>query len=141
MAASPRRAALDTNVFLRIILSKKPEGVAPALWQLLREGRFEVVTSPALLEELRSTLLVPELREVHGWSADRINDYIDALEEIALVVPGTTAVSVAQLAQRDPSDLALISAAVEGQAVIATQDADLLDLVGSRELPDLEHGL
>ncbi len=138
MASSRPRAVLDTNVVLRIILSRKPGGVASAIWQLLQEGRFEVVTSKTLLEELRDTLGVPELADIHGWSAEQVEDYVEALSEIALTVPGTTAVDVPRLAQRDASDLPFVAAAVEAKAVIVTQDADLLDLAGSGELPDLK---
>lgn len=123
------RAVFDTNVFLRIILSKKPEGVAAALWQLLRQRQFEVVTSEDLLAELRDTLLVPELAEIHRWPVAQVHEYVDLLREIAVVVPGTSPVASPELAGRDPSDLPLLCAAKEGHApFLVTQDADLLSL-------------
>ena len=119
---SPPRAVFDTNVFLRIILSTKPEGVAPALWQCLEAGRFQLVISELLLAELRNTLLVPELAEIHGWSEDMVSEYVGSVREIATTVAGTVDVDVPDLAERDPSDLALMSAAVEGTAdVIVTE--------------------
>jgi putative PIN family toxin of toxin-antitoxin system len=131
MADRLPRAVLDVNVLLRIILSKKPEGVAAALWELLAKRRFEIVTSQPLLKELRETLLVPELADVHGWSPGRIEEYVDALRESAVTVPGIVPVDVPELAERDASDLPLIAAAVEAGAAIVTQDADLLDLAGT----------
>ena len=136
MADRLPRAVVDVNVLLRIILTKKPEGVAAALWELLVERRFEIVTSESLLKELRDTLLVPELADVHGWSPDRIAEYVDALRESAVMVSGASPVDLPELAERDPSDLPLIAAAVEADAVIVTQDADLLDLAGTGQ--DLE---
>ena len=138
MAGRRPRAVFDANVLLRIILSRKPEGVAAALWQLLQEGRFELVSSEPLLKELEDTLLVPELVDVHGWGAERIKDYMLALREVAVTVPGRGSVDLPELAQRDAKDLPLIAAALEAEAAIVTQDADLLDLAGLESLQGLE---
>ena len=138
MTSSPLQAVLDTNVFLRIILSKKPEGVASALWRLLQEGRFTLVMSPRLLEELRATLSVPQLAELHGWNDEQIGDYVAEVAGRALMVPGIAAVDAPELAERDSSDLELVIAAEEAGALIVTQDADLLDLEGSPGLSGLE---
>lgn len=124
------RAVLDTNVLLRIILTTRPDGVAGALWQLLCQRAFVLVTSEALLDELRSTLLVPELAELHGWGGEEVALYVDSIRDLAVVVPGTATVEAPELARRDPTDLPLLAAAVEGRAdFLVSQDDDLLSLL------------
>lgn len=125
---SPLRAVLDTNVFVRMILSTKPEGVAAALWWCLQEGAFQLLSSDPLLAELRETLLDPELATKHGWTDRRVDEYVASLREIATVVPGTRPIDLPALAERDPTDIPVVVAGIEGDAeVIVTQDADLLD--------------
>lgn len=127
--AAELRAVLDTNVLLRIILSKKPEGVARALWDLLRMDHFRLVTSPPLLQELKQTLLVPELAELHGWSEAEVESYVVSIQELAVEVSGNLEVDLPPLQARDPSDLPFVAAALEGRAeFLVTQDPDLLSL-------------
>jgi putative PIN family toxin of toxin-antitoxin system len=124
------RVVIDTNVLLRIILSRKPQGVAAAIWSLFASGRFQLVTSEPLLKELSDTLIVPELSEVHMWTQEQVQNYVESLREIAVVTPGISGVALPELSKRDSSDLAFVVAAVEGNAsYIVTQDRDLLDIV------------
>ncbi len=133
------RVVLDTNVLIRIILSKNPEGVAGALWAALQHRRFQLVTSEALLLELRDTLLSPHLAEVHHWEAEKVTAFVEALRAAAFVISAPEPVEVPALARRDPADLELLAAAVGGRAeLIVTQDRDLLDLAIHDEVGDLE---
>jgi len=49
---------MDTNVLLRVILSKKNQSVAAAIWSFWGTGSFQLVTSELLLKELHETLIV-----------------------------------------------------------------------------------
>lgn len=112
------RAVLDTNTWVSGLGWGGPPGdvVEAAL-----AGRFEVVTSHALLAELRRVLTYPKLAEMFG-------DVDEVVELIALashVVRPTLALDLV----RDPDDNRVLEAAITGSAdVIVTGDADLLDL-------------
>ena len=84
-------------------------------------GHFEIVTSPALLDELRRVLAYPKLQAVIG-DADEL---IELLALTAIVVTPTQTVTIS----RDPDDDRLIEAAQTAHAdVIVTGDQDLLTL-------------
>jgi uncharacterized protein len=84
-------------------------------------GRFEMITSPALLDELGRVLSYPKLQAVIG-DADEL---IELLALGAVVINPTETVTVS----RDPDDDRLIEAALAANAdVIVTGDQDLLTL-------------
>ena len=112
------RAVLDTNTWVSGLGWGGPPGdvVEAAL-----AGRFEIVTSPALLDELRRVLAYPKLAAIFG-------DVDEVIELIALashVVRPTLTLDLV----RDPDDNRVLEAAITGSAdAIVTGDADLLDL-------------
>ena len=84
-------------------------------------GRFEIVTSPTLLDELRRVLGYPKLRQV----IDEADKLIELLALTAIVITPTLTVELV----RDPDDNRLIEAALAAHAnVIVTGDQDLLTL-------------
>ena len=113
------RAVLDTNT---IVSGIGWGGTPGAVLDAALAGHFEIVTSPALLDELRRVLAYPKLRAVIG-DAD---EFIKLLALAAIVVTTTETVEIV----RDPDDNRLIEAAQAGQAdVMVTGDQDLLTLV------------
>lgn len=133
------RVVMDTNVLLRVILSKKNQGVAAAIWSLWGTGSFQLVTSESLLKELHDTLMVPELAAIHKWPREQVSDYVQSLRDIAIITSGNTPVELPALARRDPTDLPFLVAAVEGNAsYIVTQDRDLLDVGEYNEISILD---
>lgn len=112
------RAVLDTNT---IVSGVGWGGTPGAVLDAALAGHFEIVTSPALLDELRHVLGYPKLRQVIG-DADEL---IDLLALAAIVVTPTETVELV----RDPDDNRLIEAALAARAdVIVTGDQDLLTL-------------
>jgi putative PIN family toxin of toxin-antitoxin system len=112
------RAVLDTNT---IVSGLGWGGTPGAVLDAALAGHFEIVTSPALLGELRRVLAYPKLQAVIG-DADEL---IELLALAAIVVTPIESVAIA----RDPDDDRLIEAAQAGQAeVIVTGDQDLLTL-------------
>ncbi len=110
-------------------MTRRPQGVARALYDLLLAGRYQVVMSEATLMELGETLQTPTLVARHGLSVDDVLALVEETRAIAVMVPGTRSVSIPALEARDPDDVALVVAAVEGEArYLVSQDLDLLDL-------------
>ena len=82
-------------------------------------GHFEIVTSPALLDELRRVLGYPTLQAVVGYTDELVKFF--ALAAVVVTPMETVAVC------RDPDDDRLIEAALAANAdVIVTGDQDLL---------------
>jgi uncharacterized protein len=112
------RAVLDTNTIVSGLGWGGPPGT---VLDAGLAGHFEIVTSPALLDELRRVLSYPKLQAVIG-DADEL---IELLALAAIVVTPTDTVELV----RDPDDNRLIEAAQAGQAdIIVTGDQDLLTL-------------
>lgn len=64
-------AILDTNVIVQAVISSPPSASAHVL-DAYYERRFRLVTAPPLLEELADVLLIPRIRELHGFSDEEI---------------------------------------------------------------------
>ncbi|MBW3578590.1 MAG: putative toxin-antitoxin system toxin component, PIN family [Actinobacteria bacterium] len=117
------RAVLHTNTWVSGLGWSGPPGdvveAAPA-------GRFEVVTSPALLDELRRVLAYPKLGEMFG----DVDEVIELIALASRVVRPTLTLDLV----RDADDNRVLEAAITGSAdVIVTGDANLLDSRSWRE--------
>lgn len=102
------RILLDTNVIISGFLSAKgPPG------QLLRrwlEGRFDLVTSQAQLDELQRALGYPKLRD--RISPEQLHDFVVNIEMMAVVVSSILAVDLSP----DHDDNLILGTALAGQA-------------------------
>jgi len=84
-------------------------------------GKFQLVLSQAVLQELLSVLLLPEIREVHGWSDDKILRFVMNLPAGAVVYPGDSHVPASL--PRDLTDVKFLSLAQEADAdYLVTKD-------------------
>jgi uncharacterized protein len=112
------RAVLDTNTIVSGLGWGGPPG---AVFDAGLVRQFEIVTSPALLDELRRVLSYPKLQAVIGDTDELIKFF--ALAAIVVTPAETVTIS------RDPDDDRLIEAALAADAdVIVTGDQDLLTL-------------
>ena len=119
---------LDTNVV--VSASIRPDGPPRQIIKLLLAGEVELVTCPAMADELRRTLTRPSVRKYVRASRRELAGRLLQLEALADVVQGTGKIAI-QL--RDPDDVVFLVAAVEGRAgYLVTGDADLL-VVGQYE--------
>ena len=118
------RAVLDPNVVISGLISS--EGAPARLLSGWREGWFEVVVSPLLLEELRRALGYPKLR--------RRLSAADAEAAMVWLAEGATRVEDAVMAppvsSSDTGDDYLIALAAEQRAALVSGDRHLLDLKG-----------
>lgn len=118
------RAVLDPNVVISGLISR---GGAPAHVLLgWRNGHFEAIVSPLLLEELRRALAYPKLRRhVPPEEADATVRWLSK---------GATRVDdpahQATVRSADPGDDYLIALAAEHNAALVSGDRHLLELRG-----------
>jgi len=111
------RVVVDTNIWIRALLGGPAS--LPVL-VALQEGKFTVVISDPLLEELREVAQRPRLRK-------RI-DPLDASELLEILAWSGEHVKLQTIPPRcrDPKDHPVLATAIDGQAdVIVTGDDDL----------------
>jgi putative PIN family toxin of toxin-antitoxin system len=123
------RAILDPNVIISTLLSR---GGTPA--KVLRawlEGRFELIVSPLLLEELKRALAYPKLAK--RIKPEETAALIDWFRREAILVddPAESPTSRSE----DPGDDYLLALAEAERAVLVSGDRHLLAL--TEELPVL----
>ncbi|MFN0084065.1 MAG: putative toxin-antitoxin system toxin component, PIN family [Blastocatellia bacterium] len=126
--SSPLRAVLDTNVLISAAI--RPEGQAGHIWDLARERRFQMLTSPQIVNEL-----CEKLRTKFFWDDKRLGLLLRRLRRPAEIIVTTTRLSVVP---DDPDDNAIIECAVDGKAdIIVSGDNDLLRMKSYEAIPIL----
>jgi hypothetical protein len=122
MAVKPR-AVLDTNVIVSGLIS--PQGFPAAILKAFRSGRFTLLSSPPVNEEIIEVLNRPRIRDRYGLG-DRIFDVSFILWELAELVIDLPDVRVCS----DPKDDKFLATAIGGRAdYLVTGDVgDLLYL-------------
>ena len=117
------RVVLDTNVIISATLTRG--GNEHRVLRAWGRGRFDLVFSPAMLEELGRALMYERLRKYRWMTEPEVITLLEALAHSSELVPGTVTVK----ASRDPDDDKFLGAAIEGVAdYVVTGDRDLLDL-------------
>jgi putative PIN family toxin of toxin-antitoxin system len=115
------RAVVDTNVWISALLN--PAGYPARIRKALEEGRFLLVASAPVLEELARVMVRPRLARRYGLGLE------DASRLLALV--RDQAVELAEVTGevrlcRDPRDDLFIETALKGRAdVLVSRDDDL----------------
>jgi putative PIN family toxin of toxin-antitoxin system len=116
------RAVLDTNVLIAFLLTRGR--TISAILDGWERGDFDLLTSPALIAEVRRTLDKPKLRGHIRPEAARA--LLEALEKDAILTPGDLE---SPGVTPDPNDDVVVSCAIEGDAdYIVSRDAHLLGL-------------
>jgi putative PIN family toxin of toxin-antitoxin system len=110
------RVVLDTNVYVSAF--NFPEGTLREIWQHARRGAFELLISPAIVNELGRIL-----RERFVWSERDIRARIIELSRIGeIVIPRAIPTAI----EDDPADNHILACAIEGRAnVIVSGDQHL----------------
>jgi hypothetical protein len=113
---------IDTNVLVSGVISDK--GSPRKVFELWRDGRFALVSSPELLEEVGHVLRYPRIQQRYRLSESDILAFLHLLSTAATVLP-TEPISVEGLP--DPTDVKLFLAARAGRAgYLVTGDRALL---------------
>lgn len=123
------RAVLDPNVIISALLS--PKGTPARILVAWERGTFELVASPALIDELERALAYPKLR--------RLIPAPDAARAVAWLREGAEMVAdppdPPPVRSPDPGDDYLIALAARERVPLISGDRHLLGLGG--ELPIL----
>lgn len=118
------RVVLDTNVIVSGI--KKEEGINGQILKAAIEGRFQMIISPAILEEIRRVLQYEKIRKEHRWRDVEIEGF---LIRLAFLSELTEDVEKLTIVKEDTQDNVIIACAVEGKAsYIVTGDFHLQKL-------------
>ena len=128
------RAVLDTNVFVSSLLNKT--GAPARLIDAWRAGEYMLVTSPAIMAEIKAVLELPRIRKRYLLSDHDIGQLLDLLEKDAILVPGRS--EVCNAIPQDPTDHIFLSCALEaGADFIISGDRHLLSLKVFEGIPIL----
>lgn len=120
------RAVLDVNVLVSALLSR--DGPPARILVAWLDGAFELVASPALLDELRRVLGYRKIsRRIPAADGAR---FVELVAEQAIVVPDPG--GEPPIRSSDPGDDYLIALAAAADALLVSGDAHLVAL-----LPDV----
>jgi len=113
------RVVIDTNVWVSAFLH--PDGFPSRVVSAWLDGRFEVVISSDILEELEDVLNRPRLRTRYV-AEEQARRFLDLIAEGAIPVDVTERLALC----RDPHDNMLVEAAEVGEAAyIVSRDEDI----------------
>jgi putative PIN family toxin of toxin-antitoxin system len=115
------RAVLDTNLWVSASLS--PQGIPARVVAAFLAGRFTVVTSEPMLDELLDVLGRPRIAARHGWSPDETVEFVAGVRSRAerVAVHGELRLC------RDPKDDVVVETVVVARAdALVTGDQDFI---------------
>ena len=119
------RAVLDTNVLFSAY--RLPPGFLAGIRQALEDGRFTLVFSPAIANELG------EILRRFGWNDRDTKDLLKLLSRKAVLVQPQ---EIPNAVPDDPDDNHIVACAIEGRAdLIVSGDRHLLTLVSYEGIP------
>ena len=113
------KAVLDVGQFVSATIQAR--GHPAQILAAWKAGRFELITSSAILDDLRRVLRYPRLRKRHRWTDEEIELFVDSVALAATLTPGDLEVNAVA---EDPTDNKVVACALEGQAdyVVASDD-------------------
>ena len=118
------RLVLDANVFVSALISRK--GAPAKLLEYWQEERFDVVISPAILQEVQRVLHYPKLQQRYQLPEEGIQRLLRLLRRQAIGVEPSEELTVIQ---HDPTDNRYLECAIAGEAdIIVSGDHHLVEL-------------
>ena len=116
------RATFDTNIFVRTVIRK--DNLPNHLLSLWRDGRFALVLSQSIIDEVETVLSRRSLRLKYRYTLTEVTDLINLLHQASIVEVNTSF----ELCHRDPTDNILIDCAILGRVqFLVSTDNDLVD--------------
>lgn len=125
---------LDTNVIVSALLS--PSGIPAVIINRWEVGEFDVIISPALLNELGQVLQYPRIQKVLNLSHEDLELFLNRTSQVAIVVEPDFKLSVIK---DDPADNRLLECGIAGGAdFIVSGDHHLLEVKDYRGIVILQ---
>jgi putative PIN family toxin of toxin-antitoxin system len=120
------KAVLDVGQFVSATIQNR--GHPAQIMDAWRANAFELVTSDAILDDLRRVLFYPRIRKRHNFSEEQIALFVDSISLAATRTPGLLAV---QVVRDDPADDKILACAREGQVDYVVASDEHLTKLGS----------
>lgn len=120
------KAVLDVGQFVSATIQGR--GHPAQILIAWRTGAFELVTSDAILKDLRRVLLYPHIRKRHSMSNEEIELFVDSLAMGATRTPGQLTVHAVK---NDPADDKILACAQEGQVDFVVASDEHLTQLGA----------
>jgi len=115
------RATFDTNIFVRSLIRKG--NLANRLLSLWQAGRFVLVLSHAIIDEVQTVLSSRKMLRQYRYTLDEVANLIDLLDR-ASIVEITSSFELC----RDATDNMFLDCAVSGRVqFLVSTDKDLID--------------
>ena len=129
------RIVFDTNLFVSSLLVR--EGLPAQALAAWRGGRFVLIISPIIVDEITATLKYQRIRRKYGVTDEQVAELTSLLLTDAQVVPGDPKeMKVTGAIPDDEDDEIILACAVEGRAdLIVSGDSHLLSLAVYRNIP------
>jgi putative PIN family toxin of toxin-antitoxin system len=105
------RVVLDANIFVSAILTPKSD--LATIFDLVKEGRLELILSSDILSEIREVLLYPKLKKRHQRTTKEVDAFLKRSIHINIITSGK--IKVEEI-KDDPEDNKYLAAAAEGEA-------------------------
>ena len=120
---SVMRVVLDANVFMRALISS--HGAPAQVLEAWLTGRFDVLVSAAILQELQRVLTYDRLRK-YARVRESSAEYVELISSQALWVEPAAAINIIE---DDPTDNRYLECVVGGNAqYVVSGDAHLLEV-------------
>ena len=117
------RVTIDTNIFVSSVIQRR--GFANHLLSLWYDGRFVLVLSQAIVDEIQNTLLRLRLRRRYSYTPQTVTRLIDLLGQRATIVEPPFSY---ELCRRDAEDDPVVDCAIWGRVqFLVSYDNDFLE--------------
>ena len=118
------RVVLDANVFISAVISS--QGNPAEILRLWERGKFDLVVSAPLLEELERVIHYPRIQKRYNPSEEYVQRFLRLISNMAIIVEPSVELDIVE---KDPSDNRYLECALAGGAAyIVTGDTHLLEL-------------
>ena len=117
------KAVIDTNIFISGAISNK--GKCALLLNYWKEGKFDLIISIAIINEIIEVLNRPEIKDRWDYTQIEINALIESIYTLGVITPGLYEVKKS----RDTKDNMFLACALEGNAdYLVTGDTHLSEI-------------
>jgi putative PIN family toxin of toxin-antitoxin system len=130
------KAVIDTNLVASATIVSV--GHSAQILDAWRTGKFQIIISPQIIEEMRRVLFYNRIRKRSFMTEDEVNILLDSLEHSSIQTKGELQLKVVDM---DAADDKFIIAAIEGKAsYVVSGDQHLKDIGEYQEIKIISPG-